>query len=487
MIAPVDQTPAAEGDSPSRQAFQGFEPITANFLYCPNQFFDVCLPNCSRGVVRIVAYVLRQTLGWVDEHGDPINEDVTVSYDDLIQKAGVSNGAIGDAIDDAVALGFLRCTQEPKAHAHNQPARNGTYELCWDRTSKYVTDLKSFRGFYASGGNFTTIPNQFFDEILTSEPLSTVKVVGSVIRHTVGYETRTGQRKQVAALSHSFLANYAKISMGRRLNGAIQSALVKRYIQRTTQGVYDSRGREFGKTSEYAIKWRQKDTSIQSSPKRPVKQSRGNHSKKASEIAPKRPVKKLSKKASNGNTSVNDNNKEQVVAVEFQEAFDLLTQVEFDGKRFDGKTCLKLAQSGGLDEIKQQIQWLPYRKANRNPLGMLRSAIEQDWSAPIEIIERNRNRDAAHKEQEAVDAESAEVAEIDRVKKEIRQHRKDVLPRWNRLTDKERNGIEQSASEQLNSDFHRKQFQTNDDFHLEKCLDELCRQKGTIPIISLVR
>ena len=50
--------------------FQGFEPLTANFIYCPNQFFDVCLPHCSRGAVRFVAYLLLRTLGWRDENGN---------------------------------------------------------------------------------------------------------------------------------------------------------------------------------------------------------------------------------------------------------------------------------------------------------------------------------------------------------------------------------------------------------------------------------
>ena len=52
--------------------FQGFEPLTGNFLYCPNQFFEVCLPNYSRGVVRLVAFMLRKTLGWLDKDGNPI-------------------------------------------------------------------------------------------------------------------------------------------------------------------------------------------------------------------------------------------------------------------------------------------------------------------------------------------------------------------------------------------------------------------------------
>ena len=78
--------------------FEGFEPLKSNYVFCPNQFFDVCLKSKSRGMVRIIAYVIRQSLGWLDENGQPINETVKVSYRDLIEKAGVSRGAIGKAL-----------------------------------------------------------------------------------------------------------------------------------------------------------------------------------------------------------------------------------------------------------------------------------------------------------------------------------------------------------------------------------------------------
>ena len=36
-------------------AFTGFALPTSNTTYVPNQYFDVCLPHYSRGVVRLVA------------------------------------------------------------------------------------------------------------------------------------------------------------------------------------------------------------------------------------------------------------------------------------------------------------------------------------------------------------------------------------------------------------------------------------------------
>ena len=103
---------AANGDTRrNADVFPGFEPLTGNFLYCPNQFFDVCLPNYSRGVLRLVAFMLRRTLGWLDKDGNPIEQDVKVSYSDLISKAGVSRGAARKAIEEAIEGGFIRRTR----------------------------------------------------------------------------------------------------------------------------------------------------------------------------------------------------------------------------------------------------------------------------------------------------------------------------------------------------------------------------------------
>lgn len=486
MVEEIPQSQASEGDSSTPELFEGFEPITANFLYCPNQFFDVCLSQCNnRGTVRIVAYVLRQTLGWVDKKGDPIEQNVTVSYEDLIRKAGVSNGAISSAATEAVALGFLRCLQAPTPHARRQPGQCGVYELCWDREGKYITDLRSFRGFYSGGGNFTPIPNQFFDEIVANEPLSTTKVVGTVIRHTIGYQSKFGQRKQLASLPHSFLASYTNLSAGKVLNAAVQSSLQKGYIQCMKQGKFDPRGRKYGSASEYAIRWRQTTSSPNNVPKSPAKTFVSERSKEPSEKPPKSPAKERSKKPSNRNTSTNNNSKEQLLVVaESQEAFGLLMQVEFGGERFNEATASNLAQSRGLDVIKRQIAWFPKRNINRNPLGGLRSAIEQDWSAPTDVQVRQRNRDNTRKENEEAAVKAAEVAEVDRLKRQHRQRRQQALPLWQSFTDEDREIIKESVYDKLNSDFDRQRFKTNADFRLQKCLDELCRREGSAPALT---
>ena len=112
-----------------KQSFPGFEPLTGNFLYCPNQFLDICLPNSSRGTARIVAYVLRQTLGWLDEDGNPINERVRVSYSDFVKKAGVSKGSIHAAVNEAIAAGYLVQCEIGAPNSAGSAGRSSEYAL----------------------------------------------------------------------------------------------------------------------------------------------------------------------------------------------------------------------------------------------------------------------------------------------------------------------------------------------------------------------
>jgi hypothetical protein len=88
--------------------FEGFVLPTSNTTYAPNQFFDVCLPHYPRGVVRLVAYVIRKTLGWCDAHGNPQSERHRISFNELESKAGISRDMIRSAVEEAIAGHFIR-------------------------------------------------------------------------------------------------------------------------------------------------------------------------------------------------------------------------------------------------------------------------------------------------------------------------------------------------------------------------------------------
>ena len=145
--------------------FAGFAPLDGNFLYCPNQFFEVCLRNHSRGAVRLVGFLLLKTLGWLDGQGLPVEQQIRVTYRELIGQAGISRGALSKAIDEAIAGNFI----EQMAIG---PVRTATYALRWDSGDIYQSDSKTFGGFYAGEGYRSPIPLAYFSQILPQEPLS---------------------------------------------------------------------------------------------------------------------------------------------------------------------------------------------------------------------------------------------------------------------------------------------------------------------------
>src|SRR5208282_733161 len=135
----------------SAAPFAGFALPTSNTTYTPNQFFDACLPHYSRGVVRLVGYMLRKTLGWCDEHGNPQSEQHRLSYSDF-EHAGISREMIREAIDQAIRGHFVRCIRPPRLQKAGQSAVSGLYELAWDERGGYVKNPVEFRGFFAGEG-----------------------------------------------------------------------------------------------------------------------------------------------------------------------------------------------------------------------------------------------------------------------------------------------------------------------------------------------
>lgn len=64
--------------------FAGFPDFRSNVTFVPIQFFTVAIPHSSRGAVRVVGYVLRKLLGWVDAQGNPKKEQLRFTYDELV-------------------------------------------------------------------------------------------------------------------------------------------------------------------------------------------------------------------------------------------------------------------------------------------------------------------------------------------------------------------------------------------------------------------
>lgn len=127
---------------------------------------------------------------------------VSVIYRELEESAGIGHSAIRQAIDEAVAGNFLVCVRIGNPKLNGKRYTTTEYELRWDSGAEDIKDPKLFKGFFEGDGNRTDIPNQFFDVILPTESLSVIKVVGTVLRFSVGYQARQGGRRQQAALSY---------------------------------------------------------------------------------------------------------------------------------------------------------------------------------------------------------------------------------------------------------------------------------------------
>jgi len=107
-----------------------------------------------------------------------------------LEKAGLARGAIRNALDEAVGAHFIRCLREAQPSLRDKTAISGVYELKWDERSEYIKDPSQFRGFFSGEGNRTYIPNEFFDVVIPSEPLAVLKVVGSIIRLSIGFQNK---------------------------------------------------------------------------------------------------------------------------------------------------------------------------------------------------------------------------------------------------------------------------------------------------------
>jgi hypothetical protein len=407
------------GAPTAAQAFQGYAPPTSSTTYTPNQFFDVVLPRASRGCLRLVAYLIRKTLGWSDEHGNPQNPEATVTYRELIEKAGIGRGRIKEAIEEAVECRFINCLRFGQPHKAGEEGFSALYSLRWDEREDYITDSEDFDGFFAGNGNLTHIPNDFFDFTIPNEPLALVKVVGVIIRHTIGFQTKFGFRRQQVEMSFTEIMRRAGIASRSTMSIAIREALDKNHVCKVSEGFFDPNAGADSQAATYGIKWlepsqerpRIEPKSTNGSKIEPgdrfqnrtgksetvPKSNRGlsseiepdNGSEFAPGTVPKSNQEGFQNRTDIKTTSINNSSKQQqqvvvsdAVAVGSLELRSYRMLIE---EGFDEEAARSLASKYPLERIQEQIGALLLRKVSRNKLGMLRKAIEENWPIPESV------------------------------------------------------------------------------------------------------
>ncbi|MEM6313048.1 MAG: hypothetical protein AAF743_03130, partial [Planctomycetota bacterium] len=371
-----------EARASSTKVFEGFEPPGSNFVLTPNQFLDLCVPHCSRGCVRLVGYMIRQILGWSDRNGQPLREQVRVTYTQLVRHAHVSRGALREALDEAVDRQFLTCLVEGRPHRAGRPAVTAEYTLRWDELGGYADTLDDFAGFFTGDGRRTCIPNQFFDHVLPTQPHGVTKIVAAVLRHTVGYTNRyTRLPQETAPLSYRRLMRYAAMDR-RTIRRALPQALEQNFIRRVSTGRFrpDAQRQE---ASVYTVNWRDPANGPKMLPdaeRATYPPSVQNRPLPDGPITPPATVQprppRRSKNTPTKKTSPKTNQRQQQAAV--------LLLVE---EGLDEATAARLVGEVGVAEVGRQLEWIDQRRPTRNRVGMLRKAIEQRWAAPAVMAE----------------------------------------------------------------------------------------------------
>ncbi len=360
----------SSGAKPGR-VFSGFAAPTSNTTFTPNQFFDACLPYHSRGVVRLVAYLIRKTLGWCDREGNPQEEEIAVSYRELIDKAGISRDMVRQALDEAVAGHFIECVREGRANVAGAAGISAMYRLRWDPSPEYRKRPADFRGFFEGEGNRTDIPNQFFDVIVPDEPLSVVKAVGAVIRYSIGYRAKRGTRRQQAVLSYRHIERFARIGSPVDLSNALRVALEKNYLVRLESGVFSSR-RDLRKPAIYALRWADDWNGRKNIAASEASEIHSNNGRKSE------PAGQSEIQSSIQTKPLNETFKQQAAVP--ATAVELLKR-----EGFGEAASAEIARCASLEAIERQIGWLGRRSPSRNRLGMLRKAIVEDWPEPEKV------------------------------------------------------------------------------------------------------
>ncbi|MBX7257343.1 MAG: hypothetical protein K1Y02_13350 [Candidatus Hydrogenedentes bacterium] len=399
--------------------YEGFPSFAIPYCYTPNQLLDVVFRDISdRGVIRLVSYILYRQIRTGDRNGQPIDPQIIFPFNELQTSAGISRGALPATLQTALSLNLIECIDPGQAAAKGLSPRAAAYRLQWDHQQRYARNIDDFSGFNPFKGQRTWLPNDFFELVVPQEPLSCILVVAAILRQTVGWEDEFGYRRLEAALSISDIQRLTNLSRTQAFEG-LKRALDRGYIERAHKGLFAPSG-HFESTI-YAPKWRDlnnylfpelrvlllsedgagkirqnkqlrqsgsksgtrpalgavQNPVLDSEPQavqKPVREQFKNRYETGSKSEPRSGSKSDTIKKTNKTTSIKQ---QQPPAVVEREIVSLLRN-----QGFAQRDAERLAEAFPEQQIRQQVEWLPLRNPGKNPTGLLRKAIEEDWNEP---------------------------------------------------------------------------------------------------------
>jgi hypothetical protein len=421
--------------------FKGFPDFRSNVTFTPIQFFTLVIPHASRSTIRIVAFVLRQLLGWVDRDGNVTSSELRCSYQDFIEKAGVSRDGIAEAVQEAIDSRYIVPVETPAASEAGKPGRSGVYSLRWDMTGPLTHKPQEFQGFYYPPAALDpgppgsthpprariarmNVPNVFFDHVIPNERLSVIRVVGALLFYSIEWGPG-GERKRLVTKTVTELSRLARLARS-KTHEALMAARATGYIDQVHRGRYTPGPVPHSTGSTYRIRWCREDPTTPSAPRTradagvacPRRSRNGNLPKSRSpdpkkprwdqsEIGDLSPVRKggfdqsetkTPEQSEMGNTLILKEETNSVTTTTEAVAAEaaLTPQPNSDSQPdsatvairclqeagFDALTAQRLAAQASVEVIQRQVEWLPLRKPSRNRLGLLRRSIEEDWARP---------------------------------------------------------------------------------------------------------
>ncbi|HEX2911243.1 MAG TPA: hypothetical protein VH186_10575 [Chloroflexia bacterium] len=108
---------------------------TFAFTMVPNQFLDEIVPFEKPCVVKVVALIIRRTIGWVDERGQRRQQE-QVAYSEFAREMNMSTQAVADGLKIALEKGYIVRVKPGRMLAHgNAPGEGAWYSLSWSSAS----------------------------------------------------------------------------------------------------------------------------------------------------------------------------------------------------------------------------------------------------------------------------------------------------------------------------------------------------------------